>query len=802
MAKQLIYTVLFLLLGSNLAWGQNINIIVKDSVSNQPLSYVTVSVKSIKDSTKTVVLLTDKIGTVAAPFYELGDLLKISFVGYKTKFYRIINSNPILIRMQESSTVLNGVTITEKPASVVQIPEGYVYNIDKSTADINVNTSQLLKKLPGMTPEQNGELRLLGRPVIFYIDGRPSLLSGNELKTYLQSLNLNDVKNIKVLSNPGSNYDASGGSIIDISTNKNLLKGMSYRIDGNGATHDKYGGAAAINYKSNAYTGKYNFNFDHSNYYNNSGYTQHNKNSPDSISNYQFRSETNDNPTRNIGINLSNDFAINKNNTVGFILKYNQFEQLPSLTSSVLNTLQSNGDLSSVQKLDRLDQADSKIYYIDFNYRSILSSKGNSLILDAYYWKRHINNNFSINQEDSFLLSNSNSSYLTSNISNQDLAIKSVVINYNQSINKYVKMIAGGKLTDFSIDGNFNNNIYDATLPGYVADPNQTYDLTYKENVYALFLNLNGNYKKLQYSAGLRGEGTSLDLKTTRGYNTENQNNYFNLFPSAALTYTLSKISTLSLSYSKRIYRVSYSQLNPINFRIDPSTSQEGNPALTPSRTDNVSFTYSLQPSSKHSYTFTGSFSNETNPYTWILLPDAAQGTYINQPQNYKTFKYLSVNFYTQQVLNKVISLNLNLFASRQIYDLSNLNLPDPNSVNSYRGSLSTDFRFWKNAVFEIFGNFKSKTTLPFGTGGTYQYIDFTCSKRFLNDALSVTLTLNDAFNLNKNNYQNDSPYYTNSGYLKNESRIGQIALSYRFGKTKKNNINDFNTQEDSRFKN
>ncbi|WP_163592767.1 outer membrane beta-barrel protein, partial [Klebsiella pneumoniae] len=62
--------------------------------------------------------------------------------------------------------------------------------------------------------------------------------------------------------------------------------------------------------------------------------------------------------------------------------------------------------------------------------------------------------------------------------------------------------------------------------------------------------------------------------------------NYFDLFPSAALTWAVDKKNTLNLTYSRRIDRPTYQDLNPFENKLDELTYEKGNAFLRPQYTD------------------------------------------------------------------------------------------------------------------------------------------------------------------------------------------------------------------------
>ena len=70
-----------------------------------------------------------------------------------------------------------------------------------------------------------------------WVDGKPSYLSGQQLKAMLDGTDGNTIEKIEIISNPSAKYDASGqGGIINIKTKRNMSKGL------NGMLSAAYGG--------------------------------------------------------------------------------------------------------------------------------------------------------------------------------------------------------------------------------------------------------------------------------------------------------------------------------------------------------------------------------------------------------------------------------------------------------------------------------------------------------------------------------------------------------------------------------
>ena len=85
-----------------------------------------------------------------------------------------------------------------------------------------------------------------------YMNGKPSnLLSGDNASDVLKSMPASSIKNIEVITDPGSKYDAEGvGGIINIITTKNALQGYTGTIRANASTLGSFGGGGYVSMKA------------------------------------------------------------------------------------------------------------------------------------------------------------------------------------------------------------------------------------------------------------------------------------------------------------------------------------------------------------------------------------------------------------------------------------------------------------------------------------------------------------------------------------------------------------------------
>jgi iron complex outermembrane receptor protein len=154
------------------------------------------------------------------------------------------------------------------------------------------------------------------------------------------------------------------------------------------------------------------------------------------------------------------------------------------------------------------------------------------------------------------------------------------------------------------LDNDFQR--YDVIGSGDVYNKDLSNKFAYKENVNALYVNYNRAFTGFMFQVGLRMEntdskGTSTGLKYNSGsgtyvpYDSSIHRNYTDLFPSAALTFNKNPMSQFGVTFSRRIDRPAYQDLNPFEFRIDDYTFQKGNTQLRPQYTNSIGITHTYK---------------------------------------------------------------------------------------------------------------------------------------------------------------------------------------------------------------
>jgi hypothetical protein len=344
----------------------------------------------------------------------------------------------------------------------------------------------------------------------------------------------------------------------------------------------------------------------------------------DSSFNQQSRM-LNQNKSHNFKVGL--DYFINKQSTIGVMAN-------GSLSDPEIS---SNGRTPIIyvptNTVDRILVANNKSELkrnninLNGNY-SYNGAKGRSLTLNADYGSYNIENH---QYQPNFYYDASGQNLLRSVIYDMvaptDITIQSFKADWEQDFKKG-KLSFGGKTGYVNSDNDFQR--YDVISGNKQLDKDRSNRFRYKENINALYVNYNRQLKGVMIQAGLRVEntvsrGTSSGQKNNgsgyKNYDSTFRRNYTDPFPSAAITFNKNPMNQVSLSYSRRIDRPAYQDLNPFEFKLDEYTFQKGNINLRPQYTNSFGLTHTF----KYKLNTTLNYSHVKDMF--VLLPDTTEGS-------------------------------------------------------------------------------------------------------------------------------------------------------------------------------
>ncbi|MGZ3778051.1 MAG: TonB-dependent receptor domain-containing protein [Mucilaginibacter sp.] len=779
--------------GDDVAKGQ-LNGKVLDSVTKAPVSYATVSIFKQGSTTPFNGVVTGDDGSFVVNNLALGDYrIVVDFIGYKKKTLphvvigkdapNVSLGNILLASVQNQ---LNTVEIVAKAPIVENKIDKMVYNVANDLTSQGGTAADVLPKIPQVTVDIDGNVELQGNAsILFLINGKPSSIFGASLADALQSIPASQIKSIEVITSPGAKYDANGtGGIINIVLKDSKIQGVNGSVNLSAGTRRENG-----SFNLNVRKGDFGINafFNGGENINSTTINTANRLSFDSArttSTNLLQSGSSNFTRGGYQSGISFNWEITPKDQLTVSGGFNHFENHnfgPTNQEQTSYDIANNNIVSDILSLRNSDSRFSGKYF-DYSagYKKTFNKENQEL--DILFHSSYGNNQSNSSQRLDTL--GRGTSGILSNNPGKDHETE-VSIDYTQPFNKDFTVETGAKAS-FE---NINNTIITDTLSGavYVPNFNQTYGFNYNRKVYAYYLSatfsLFNNF--IDGKAGLRDEYTS----TTADFPGTHIPGYNVIAPSAVLSHKIDQTQSLKLSYTYRIERPDYRDLNPFYDISDPHNISTGNPNLKPEIGHNYEFGYSKsykQGANIYIGLFYRHNTNDIQPYTTFYDTLTVNGT-----------KYSSVSLSQRYNVGTETTEGLSLFGSLPVTDKLNLRtnmmFSDRISTNPgnptvsgfmYRINLNATYEFPHDLTAEIFGNYNSSQRTIQGTRPVFAFYNLAVRKQFMKKKFSVGLTAADPFSKYINQTATTSgPNFNQTNLREVPFRSFGITLNYKFGK-------------------
>ncbi len=341
-----------------------------------------------------------------------------------------------------------------------------------------------------------------------------------------------------------------------------------------------------------------------------------------------------------------------------------------------------------------------------------------------------------------------------------------------------------GKVKGHKIDAGLktettvNDNVFDAfrVLNNVAAaDSLLSNKFNYTENIGAIYTSYSGSFKKFSWTGGLRGEHTYI-----KSNNNSVNRRYFSLFPNVSFSYAFSEANNTSISYSRRVQRPQFRQLNNTVSYIDQYSTWQGNPLLQPSFTDILSISHSLMVK-QHMFVFEAIGQLQQNDFiesSWVDSNRISRGGNINGADR----QLVALNVYFKIQLTKWWDVQMNHNYSYSHYAYAEGINTGSISGHSYNLWAATSFKFWKNTTLEVNGWFNSRGV---GSQGPYLpvgVLNASIKKTFLKDKLTVSIAGRNLLESMKWRWQISNTDLKTNGSWHNIDRVLMFTVSYQLG--------------------
>jgi len=780
---------------------------VIDAETKQVVDYATISIFKSGSTSPFNGVVSDTKGNFTINNIAIGEYsIKVDFVGYKPYIINNISiTNTVhnitipTVLLTPVQNQLQSVNVVGKTPIVENKIDKLVYNAANDLTSQGGVALDVLKKVPMVTVDIDGNVELQGDANIrFLINGKPSSIFGASLTDALQSIPASQIKSIEVVTSPGAKYDANGtGGIINIILKDSKVQGVNGSINlsagtrlenssfnlnvrnGNFGVNAFFSGNDQLNSTSINTTDRlsYNNTRDTITHLNQKGDNSFVRSGYQSGFNFNWSITSKDELTAGIGFN---HFS---NHNTGLTA---QEQQQMLLSGNVFS------DILSSRSSDSRSSSDAT----DWNIAYKKTFKQKDQELDVLYTSTSGKNTNQVFQQQDYLSGGYPSSGSMSNNPGKDKETD-ISIDYTQPVTKDFTIETGAK----TVLENLNNTVVTDTLAGKVFVPNngQTYGFNYSRQVFAYYLSASFSlFNFIEGKAGLRDEytHTSADFPNTNipGYNI--------LSPSFTLLHKLDKTQSIKFSYSYRIERPNYGDLNPFYNISDPHNISTGNPNLRPEIGHNFEMGYNKSFDGGGNIYVAATYRYNTDDvqslttFTPVLVIGGASYSNVFLSERY------NIGRQTAEGVNISGSLpvgdKLNLRTNIQLGARTNES-PGFATVTGFtaRTNLNVTYQFNPNLTAEAFGNYNSSQKNIQGLRPAFYSYNFAARQQLFKKKASIGLTAADPFN------QFINQRSTTNGANFNQTNLRQvpfrtfgISLSYKFGKLefKKEKEKDDNT--------
>lgn len=784
MTKIIAILLMSLLLGSLHA--QTISGTVKDE-DGRPVAGAAISLLKAKDSGLVKLGVSNDKGEYHFTGINGGNyLVSAAFTGKKSVLSAVFALNadtkvPELQFLKNTSSLAN-VTVTARKPLIEVKADKMIVNVEQSINAIGSDALELLRKSPGVNVDKDDNLNLAGKSgVQVFIDGRPSPLTGQDLANYLKTLQSNQIESIELITNPSARYEAAGNAgIINIKLKKNKSLGTNGTVNAGWSigTYAKYNAGLSLNYRDK------NINL-FGNYSYNTGLNEQHLSLQRTVFDSLFDQKsliTTDVKAHNLKVGM--DYTLSKKSILGVMVNGTFTDFTANTNSYTPIVYQPTGVLSRTLVANNSSFGHRNNLNENLNY-TFTNTNGNVFALNADHGDYHINSN---QLQPNYYYAPSSGALLNSVIyqmySPSDVSINSAKADWDKNIKKS-KLSFGGKTSFVTTDNDFQR--YDVVSATKTLDRDRSNRFRYTENINAVYASFVHPFKTVSIQAGVRMENTNTDgrstgLKNSGGayvnYDSSFTRHYTDFFPSASISFIKNPMNQWILSYSRRIDRPGFQDLNPFENKLDEYTAQKGNINLRPQYTNSYSVTNIV----KGKIVTTLSYSHVSDLFTMLLDTVERSKTVITK-QNLATQDIMNLGFtypYTKGNFSVVTSINTNYSHYNADYGAGkviNLDAFGLNAVlqNSLRFAKvwAADLTAFYNAPTVYMGSFEGKAIYSISTG---------ISKQILKGKGSIKLAVNDIFNTLKfsgtMNYSGQHTQLVQQG----ETRLFKLNLSYRFG--------------------
>ncbi|GMQ28088.1 outer membrane beta-barrel family protein [Algoriphagus confluentis] len=687
------------------------------------------------------------------------------------------------IQMQEDDQLLSGVEVTAMREMIQKTEEGFVVSASDNLTQIGGTAADLLRNMPGVLVGSDGGITLRGKSPLTLINGRVSGITGVDRSAQLDRIPASSIDRIEIINNPSAKYDADAeGGVINIILKKNEDEGTNGALAVGAGVGDRY----RLNFSTllNHKTDKWNFGLAYDNWY-----TTRTRSVKGDRINYELADDYYLTQRRfderlifyqNAKVTV--DHQINEKNSLSMeaLFAFPGEDNSETLTN---NSQTSEGNFSGRNLRHSNEIRRSRALDFSLRYSKRFDDPEKSLLFT-------LSNTFGNDRE--------NTDISSQNLSEQDDPQSDIFLQRTHLYQKtnlfnlggdYIQPLGSKGLLETGYKGiiRYLNADYERANQEngeFVIDSLNTNIFIFNEQIHAVYAQYSGfigseQQARWKYNVGLRAEQVWNTGETPDG-STDFRNDYFNLFPSASISFFTPKQNSLKLSYGRRINRPGLGQLSPFTDITDSLNQRSGNPYLKPELIHSMDLTYDYNISrlSLSLSSFYRIRNNAIFPFTTL----DENGVAFTQPMNFGNARTYGAELIATYSPFPFWNLNFSFSAFEQLIEENESTVELLVQQTSWYSKLINNFSLSPTSKLQLIANYTSPTAIPQGESVAVYFIDLGFQQNIWKGKGRLGLTVTDIFDTQEYGFITSDDNFDFSRVFKLDTRAVMLTLGYTFG--------------------
>ncbi len=749
-------------------------------------------------------------------------ILRISVIGYKETSQTISFDRPapgdaggmmsaldkdlgnIKIAIEEK--LLDNVTVTASNPGLRLGIDRKIFNVDKNIVSAGGTAVDVMKNVPSVNVDLDGNVTMRNNTPQVFIDGRPTTMS-------LDQIPADAIESVEIITNPSAKFDASGGTagILNIVLKKNKKVGYNGSVRTNIDSRGRVGLGGDINLRQEKINLFLNGNFNQRKSISTGTTDRTTFGTPTTVLHQEDESTMQGNFRF---IRAGMDYFIDNRNALSLSGNFVRGKMNPNSINNMETDILTTPPGTWLSLRESNSENNFRNTGAMLGYKRNFPKAGHELTADVTY---NASRNWSSNliRTDSLDISSKQVMKTSSQRQNGRGENENFIfqVDYTNPINAKSKFETGARVTVRNVDNRNDFFNIESGLPVY----NQLLSVNYNstDKVYAGYATYSNMIKDFGYQLGMRMESSDYVGNLPDKGQQFNINFPVSFFPSVFLNQKLKGDNELQLNYTRKINRPNFFQLYPYTDLTDSLNISRGNPNLKPEFTNSVELSWQKTFKKNRDNFLASIYYKNTNdlitrfqvkePHP-INGEDIIVNTYINATSSYVTGLEMVLKVKMTKWWD--MTTNMNLFTSK-------IKLDDPAQIEqdqfmSWFGKVNNTFKLAKSLTMQLSGDYQSKTILPPGSGGggrggggfgggmggfgqasTSQgfvranyFVDAGLRFEFMkNRQASLSLNMNDILKTRRQEIFSQSPFSIQNVFRRRDPQVLRLSFNWRFGK-------------------